>query len=170
MPAHWSLSGHRSTADYSVCLRPLTPNYTSQDWRGEPSLVLFHQRNDQVTIPFHASSESAVPPQRLCGFSWRVCSGHQRQCIFYLHHMWLGEKSCFHTKEHFVFRSIRHKILPDKSFTMPSLARNTPICFPSQLLTCTPHNANFSPFLSHFSEGPSAQTTWMFRFCRCQKL
>lgn len=164
----WSLYRHRSTVHFSVHLRLVTPNYTSQAWKGEPLLVSFHQ----CDCPFPCLNWQSHP----CRMSMWCSTGGSALAIrdnvfsICITCMWLGRKSCFHTKKSIVFRSISHKILPDKSFTMPSLARNTPIFFSLQLTTCTPCNADLCPSLSHFSKGQSAQTApWMFRFCRLQK-
>lgn len=83
--------------------------------------------------------------------------------------MLLRKKSCFHTKKYIVFRSISHKILPDKSSAMPSLVRNIPICFfvsinNVYLMQCTPLS-----FPLPFLRSVCSNCTLMFGFCKLQK-
>lgn len=66
--------------------------------------------------------------------------------------MWLGRKSCFHTKERIVVRHVSHKILPDQSSAMPGTLL---FVFSFPLTIGTPCNAELSPSLSHFSGQPA---------------
>jgi len=109
---------------WTFCCTPETPtpNYPSQVQKGEPSRILFHQCDCSSPCPNCLQNVYVV-------FNWRVCSGYQRQGIFHLHHIHMVGKKVTLSMEHIVFRSMSHKILPDKSFTMSYLARNTSVCF-----------------------------------------
>lgn len=88
--------------------------------------------------------------------------------------MWMGRKSCFHTKKCIVFRNIRHKIQPDKSFTMALFIRNIPVWFLFVFFSFSINSIHPAQCrhlsLSHFS-GQSAQTApWVFRFADFRNL
>lgn len=121
----WFLYWHWSTAHSSAHLRPLLQ--TSEVWKVEPSLVLFHhhecpfpctdwQSSDCTICTWCSTGESALAITDSVFFICITCT-------------LLGKKSCFHTNKYIVFRHANHKILPDKSFAMPSLVRNVPIHF-----------------------------------------
>lgn len=175
MPAEWRLCWqswspyrHRSTARFSVHLRLPTPNYTSQVWKGEPSLVLFHQWNHP--FPCLNWQNSACRMSMWCSTGGSALAIRDDVSSICITCMWLGRKSCFHTKERIVFRSVSHKILPDKALQCHLWPGTLLFVFSFQLTTYTPCNADISPSLSYFSEGHYAQPApWMFMFCRLQK-
>lgn len=106
----WSLYGHRSTGHCSIDLRLSAPSYKSQACKGEPLLVLFRQWDHPFSIP-QLTEWCLQKLKILVVFNWHICSGHERQCIFHLHHMHVVgkkkkknlNKSHFLTKQHIVF-------------------------------------------------------------------
>lgn len=94
-------------------------------------LNLHHSCSISVIAPLDALTDKAVTAQSVCGVQLESLPWPSQTVYFsFVSHACCWEKkSCFHTKKYIVFRSISHKILPDKSSAMPSLVRNIPICF-----------------------------------------
>lgn len=155
----WSLYWHRSSAH----LRPLVQ--TREVWKVASSLALFHQQDHAFPCIDWQSSACTICIWCSAGESALAITVY---FSFASHACCWGKKTCFHTRKYTVFRYISHKILPDKSFAMPSLIRNIPIHFFISINNKHPVQCT-SPSLPLAFSGQSAQTApWMFGFCKLQ--
>lgn len=159
-----SLYRHKSTAHFSVHPRLPTPSYTSQAWKGEPSLV----QSISATAFLHASADKAMPAECLCdvqlkGLLWTS------QTIYFP----FASCACAWEENHaFIQRSALFldvsvtRFCQTKALQMPGTLL---FVFSFPLTIGTPCNAELSPSLSHFSGQLALTAPWMSRSCRLHR-